>query len=153
MFVRGWDDSVGGWFMDKIPFKPTLYVTSTKESKYKTLSGVNVSPVNPGNIVECREFMDNYKNVDGIKVYGQERFLYQFLADEFPGEIEYDQDKIKLWSLDIETASENGFPKPEEAREEVLLGGQHPRSGPGLLRDSRARRPAGGARTHHRRRR
>ena len=28
-------------------------------------------------------------------------------------EIEYDIDKIKLWSLDIETASENGFPKPE----------------------------------------
>ena len=29
--------------------------------------------------------------------------------------------KIKMWSLDIETASENGFPKPDLAEEEVLL--------------------------------
>ena len=50
-----------------------------------------------------------------------ERFLYQFLAEEYEGEIDYDPTKIKLWSLDIETASENGFPKPELAEEEVLL--------------------------------
>jgi DNA polymerase elongation subunit (family B) len=47
--------------------------------------------------------------------------LYQFLSEEYPGTIDYDVNKIKLWSLDIETAAESGFPKPEEAAEEVLL--------------------------------
>ena len=50
-----------------------------------------------------------------------ERFLYQYLAEDFEGEIDYDPTKIKIWSLDIETASENGFPKPDLAQEEVLL--------------------------------
>ena len=59
--------------------------------------------------------------MDGTTIYGFDRVLYQFLAEEYPGEVEYDMNKIKLWSLDIETASENGFPKPDLAEEEVLL--------------------------------
>ena len=119
--VRGWDDSRGGFYMDKVPYEPTLFVPSKKETEYRTLDGIHVSPVKPGGIRDCREFIDQYTDVSGAKVYGMERFLYQYLSEEFDGEIEYDVDKIKLWSLDIETASENGFPKPEEAQEEVLL--------------------------------
>ena len=118
---RGWDDKKGGYFMEKVPFRPTLFLPSNKPTKYQTLDGKFVSPIQPGTMKECREFVDNYSNVSGTKVYGFERYLYQFLAEEYPGEIEYDIDKIKLWSLDIETASENGFPKPEEAVEEILL--------------------------------
>jgi DNA polymerase elongation subunit (family B) len=121
MLIRGWDDARGGHFMEKVKFNPTLYVTSKKDTGYKTLDGQNVSPVTPGNIKDCRDFIEEYNGVSGVTVYGQERFLYQYLAEEYPEPIEYDQDKIKLWSLDIETTSENGFPKPEEAREEVLL--------------------------------
>ena len=66
-------------------------------------------------------FIDDYNLVDGATVYGMERFLYQYLSEEYDEEIEYDIDKIKIWSLDIETSSENGFPKPELAEEEVLL--------------------------------
>ena len=121
MLVRGYDESKGGSYKERIPFKPTLFLSTDKESKHKTLSGQNVRPINPGSIKESREFIDNYSNVDGMKVYGMDRFLYQYLAEAFDEEIQYDKDKIKLWSLDIETSSENGFPKPEEAIEEVLL--------------------------------
>ena len=69
----------------------------------------------------CRDFLKDYDGVGGTTVYGFDRFIYQFISEEYPGEIAYDIDKIKLWSLDIETSSENGFPKPEEAIEEVLL--------------------------------
>jgi DNA polymerase elongation subunit (family B) len=85
------------------------------------LDGKYVSPVKPGGIKDCREFIEQYSSVEGMKIYGFERFMYQFLSNEYPGQIEYDRDKIKLWSLDIETASENGFPKPDLAEEEVLL--------------------------------
>ena len=121
IFVRGWDDEKGGHFKEKIPFKPTLFLSSPKPTKYKTLDGQYVSPVKPGTIRECREFIDNYSDVEGTSVFGMERFLYQYLSQDFDENIEYDMDKIKIWSLDIETASENGFPKPDEAAEEVLL--------------------------------
>jgi DNA polymerase elongation subunit (family B) len=121
ILLRGYDDRKGGSFKDKVPYKPTLFLPSPKETGYKTLDGRNVSPVQPGGIRDCRNFIDDYSSVDGTAVYGFERYLYQFLSDEYPGEIEYDINKIKLWSLDIETASENGFPKPELAEEEVLL--------------------------------
>ena len=121
ILIRGYDDKKGGHFMEKVKYNPTLYVTSKKDTGYKTLDGQNVSPVSPGNIRECRDFIGQYDGVSGVSVFGQERFLYQYLAEEYPERIEYDQSKIKLWSLDIETTSENGFPKPEEAREEVLL--------------------------------
>ena len=107
--------------MEKVPYEPTLFVPSKKTTEYRTLDGVHVSPIKPGSIRECRDFIEQYNGVSGAKVYGMERFLYQYLAEEYEGEIKYDVDKIKLWSLDIETASENGFPKPEEAIEEVLL--------------------------------
>jgi len=119
--VRGWDDSEGGHFQEKVPFKPTLFLSSNKPTDYQTLDGRYVAPVKPGNIKDCRAFIDDYNLVDGASVFGMERFLYQYLSEEYDEEIEYDMDKIKIWSLDIETSSENGFPKPDLAEEEVLL--------------------------------
>ncbi len=121
VLIRGWDDKKGGSFKEKVPFRPTLFLPTNKPTEYKTLDGVSVAPVQPGNIKECREFIETYNNVDGTKVYGMERFLYQFLSDNYPEQIDYDINKIKLWSMDIETASENGFPQPREAAEEILL--------------------------------
>ena len=121
ILLRGYDDRKGGSFKDKVPFKPTLFLPSPKPTPYTTLDGRYVNPVQPGTIRDCRNFIEDYTSVDGTAVYGFERYLYQFLSEEYEGDIEYDINKIKLWSLDIETASENGFPKPELAEEEVLL--------------------------------
>ena len=121
ILVRGWDDAKGGHFQEKVPFRPTMFLPSKTETGYKTLDGIDVAPVQPGTIKETRQFIDQYSGISGTKVYGMERFLYQYLAEDFAGQVEYDTEKIKLWSLDIETASENGFPKPELAEEEVLL--------------------------------
>ena len=121
ILVRGWDDKKGGHFQEKVPFRPTMYLPSRKPTEYKTLEGDYVAPVQPGTMKETKNFIADYDGISGTKVYGMERFLYQFLAEDYPENIDYDVSKIKLWSLDIETASENGFPKPELAEEEVLL--------------------------------
>ena len=107
--------------MERVAFKPTLFLPSKKPTEFTTLDGKNVAPIQPGTMKECRSFIETYSGVSGTKVYGFERYLYQFLSEQYPEEIEYDIDKIKLFSLDIETSSENGFPKPEEAAEEILL--------------------------------
>jgi DNA polymerase elongation subunit (family B) len=122
ILVRGWDDRKGGYFKEKVPYQPTLFMPSKRPNEqWHTLDGQPVHPVQPGNMRDCRDFLKDYENVDGVTVHGFERYIYQYIADEYPGEIEYDIDKIKLWSLDIETSSENGFPKPDLAEEEVLL--------------------------------
>ena len=121
ILLRGYDTAEGGSFKKKVPFQPTLFLPTNKKSEWHTLDGTPVTPIQPGTIRECRDFLNQYKEVEGTTVYGFDRFLYQFLAEEYPGEVNYDINKIKLWSLDIETASENGFPKPELAEEEVLL--------------------------------
>lgn len=48
MLVRGYED--GRYFQSEEEFQPTLYVTSKKQSKYKTLDGLSVEPIQPGKI-------------------------------------------------------------------------------------------------------
>ena len=117
--VRGYDN--GKHVMFKEEFSPTLFVPSKKESKYKTLDGENVEPIVPGFVRDCREFYKKYENVDGFKIYGNDRYVFQYISEKYPeDEIKFDITKIKLVTLDIEVASENGFPDVESAAEEIL---------------------------------
>jgi DNA polymerase elongation subunit (family B) len=117
--VRGYEN--GKSVMFKEEFSPTLFVPSKKESKYKTLDGENVEPIVPGSVRECREFYKKYENVDGFKIYGNDRYVFQYISEKYPeDEIKFDITKIKLVTLDIEVASENGFPDTESASEEIL---------------------------------
>ena len=117
--VRGYEN--GKHVMFKEEFSPTLFVPSKKESKYKTLDGDNVEPIVPGSVRDCREFYKKYEGVDGFKIYGNDRYVFQYISEKYPeDEIKFDITKIKLVTLDIEVASENGFPDVESASEEIL---------------------------------
>ena len=120
ILVRGYEN--GQRYTHRDVYNPTLFVSSKKKSKYRTLSGENVEPVKPGTIRETRDFISKYNDVDGFDVFGFERFIYQYISDNYPeDQIEFDISKIKLVTIDIETKSENGFPDVESASEEVLL--------------------------------
>jgi len=117
--VRGVQN--GKRFETRDEFFPTLYVKSKKDSKYRSLSGEAVEPVNPGTVKDCREFYSKYENVDGFEIYGNDRYIYQYISEKYPeDEIKFDISKIKLVTLDIEVASEGGFPDVESASEEIL---------------------------------
>ena len=117
--VRGYEN--GKHVMFKEEYCPTLFVPSKKESEYKTLHGENVEPIQPGFVKDCREFYKKYEDVDGFKIYGNDRYVCQYISDKYPeDEIKFDITKIKLVTLDIEVASENGFPDTESASEEIL---------------------------------
>lgn len=102
-------------------YNPKLYIKSNKKSKFKTLEGEYLEEIQPGTVKECREFIKRYEDVDNFNIYGNERFLYQFISDEYEHEIEYNLKDIKIYSIDIEVASENGFPRPDECNEQILL--------------------------------
>ena len=121
MLVRGYDN--GRHFEDMVEFRPTFFVPSKrKRSKWKTLDGQLVDPVKPGTIKECREFIDKYSQVQNFNVYGNERYVHQYISEEYPeNEINFDLNKIKLITIDIEVAAENGFPDVFNVAEELLL--------------------------------
>ena len=118
--VRGYDN--GEHFMIREKFSPTLFVPANKKTNYKTLNGDYVEPIKPGYVRDCREFIKKYNGVEGFKIFGNERYIYQYISEHYSeNEIKFDINKIKLLTLDIEVASENGFPDVESAAEEVLL--------------------------------
>ena len=104
----------------KIEYNPTLFVPTKENTKYKTLDGRPVEPINPGNMKECREFIERYKDVRGFEVFGNTNYVYQFLGDAFPDEIKYDFSKVVIANIDIETECENGFPDIENANERII---------------------------------
>jgi DNA polymerase elongation subunit (family B) len=117
--VRGYEN--GKHVMFKEEYIPTLFIPSKKESKYKTLEGEFVEPIQPGFVRDCREFYKKYEEVDNFKIYGNDRYVSQYISDKYPeDEIKFDISKIKLTTIDIEVASENGFPDTESASEEIL---------------------------------
>ena len=121
MLVRGYDN--GRHFEDRVEFHPTFYVpTKRKRSKWKTLDGQLVEAVKPGTIKDCREFIDKYSQVQNFNVYGNERYVHQYISENYPeDEIKFDLNKIKLVTIDIEVAAESGFPDVFNVAEELLL--------------------------------
>lgn len=118
--VRGYENGQSVKFKDE--YFPTLFVPSNIKTEYKTLEGKYVKPIQPGNVKECKEFYSKHEDIENFKIYGNERFLYQYISDQYPEEeIKFDINKIKLITIDIEVASENGFPDVESCSEEILL--------------------------------
>ena len=119
LLVRGYEG--GQPFSYRVPFSPTLYVPTKNYSEWRTLEGDCVEPINMGSINEAKEFIKKYKDVDEFPIYGNSRYLYQYIAEQHPEEeIRYDVSKIRVFTIDIETAAENGFPNIETADQEIL---------------------------------
>ena len=117
--VRGVEN--GRRYEHRDEFFPTLFVKSKRDSKYRTLSGESVEEVHPGTVRDCREFYKKYDEVDGFEIYGNDRYIYQYISEKYPeDEVKFDISQIKLVTLDIETTAERGFPDVESASEEIL---------------------------------
>jgi DNA polymerase elongation subunit (family B) len=120
ILVRGYEN--GRKFQDKVKFNPTLFLPSPKQEEWKTLDGKNVRQIKQGSIRDAKQFIQDHKDIDDFQIYGQTRFLNQYIFEEYPGdEIQYDTSKIRVFTLDIETGAENGFPDIESADQEILL--------------------------------
>jgi len=118
ILYRGYEDGQPVQF--RAHFSPTLYVLSKNTEEYKTLDGRNVSPIDFTNTRSAREFIKQYDGVEGFEIHGYDRFVYQYIRREFPGEVDYDISQMKIYAMDIEVQCENGFPNVEEAAEEML---------------------------------
>ena len=96
--VRGVEN--GRRYEHRDEFFPTLFVKSKKKTKYKTLNGEVVEAINPGTVRDCREFYKKYDDIEGFEIYGNDRYIYQYISEKYPeDEIKFDISKIKLVTL------------------------------------------------------
>jgi len=117
--VRGYEN--GSSFLSREKYSPTLFLVTDKPSEYKTLDGRYVEPIKPGFVRDCREFFAKYKDVDNFNIYGNDRFIYQFISDNYSEtEVKFDIKNINIITIDIEVASEGGFPTVQDCCEELL---------------------------------
>ena len=120
ILVRGYDH--GRQFSDRVKFNPTLFLPTEKPSEWKTLDGKRVRPVKQGTIKDARQFVDTHKEMADFPVYGQTRYNNQYILEEYPwDEMKFDMNQIRIFTIDIETGAENGFPDIETADQEILL--------------------------------
>ena len=109
----------GKRFDDRVYYQPTMYHQYKEKTRYTSLDGKYLIPKKFKSIKEAKEFVQRYSDHDGF-AFGMERFNYQYISDYYPNDIDYDLKKIKIFTIDIEVACENGFPNPNDAIEEVL---------------------------------
>jgi len=70
-------------------------------------------------IREARDFVKRYEDVSNFKIYGNTRYEYAFIADNFRGIIDWDISHLSVVFIDIAVGSENGFTDPYKATEPI----------------------------------
>lgn len=120
IFVKGYDKN-GNHFFRKEKYDPVLYLHSKKTTQYKSLKDEYLEPFYAGSIKESRNFIKRYEDVSNFEFFGQTNYPYNYIAEKYKKDITYDFEKIRVGFFDIETECENGFPKPDEAKEEITI--------------------------------
>ena len=114
---RGYEN--GKRFSYRVPFQPTLYVHTPKagEEGYKSLTDGNLplSPHKFGDMREAKNFIEEYKGVHGMKIFGSTNYITQFIQEEYPEKISYDVSHVNIVSFDIEVDIRDGFANIDEA--------------------------------------
>jgi len=120
LLYRGYNDH-GVRVEKKIKFKPTLFVRSKdKNTAWKSLDGLSLQPVDFNSMRDAKEWLETYKDMDNVKIYGNTNYMQQFIASAFPKDIQFNRNTVNIANLDIEVASDDGFPEPETANYPVI---------------------------------
>jgi len=119
ILFRGYD-SKGNRIHKRAAFKPTFYLPTKNDTEWTGLDGTPVSPLELESMSEATDFFKKYEEVSNFKVYGNNNYVAQFLATAYPEEVEYNLNMIRIGNIDIEVASDDGFPHPQDADHPII---------------------------------
>lgn len=103
-----------------VSYEPTLYIPdSTSTDDWKSITGTTLKAIKFDDVYAAKDFLKQYENVDGMKIYGLPRFVYAYLREKYPNHVDYDSSYIRTVYLDIEVNSGNGFPHVDACAEEI----------------------------------
>jgi len=119
ILFRGVKD--GKRIAERREFQPTLFHKTQEPTKYKSIFGEPVAPIKFENNKAATEHFNMYKDVENYPIFGQNYYAYQYITENFPGEVKWDANEMAIYSIDIETTSEGGFPNVDSPSEKVLV--------------------------------
>ena len=101
-------------------FQPTMFVPAPPEKcNYRTLKGKPVASMKFDDIATCRDFIKQYKGVAEFPVYGNPNYMIQYISEKFPKKFQWNMNKIRIYTIDIEVSAEGGFPNIQSAASDV----------------------------------
>ena len=103
----------------EVPYQPTLFVPTVKQSPYKTITGDRVEPRGFNSIKEARDFIQAREKVSNDPVYGMQQFAYAYINEEYEKR-DFDFNQLNILNFDIETRSDEGFPNIQTANMDIL---------------------------------
>tara|TARA_B100000575_G_scaffold294449_1_gene310471 strand:+ start:3004 stop:5517 length:2514 start_codon:yes stop_codon:yes gene_type:complete len=118
ILFRGFED--GERVAKKIPFMPTLFINSEYETGWFNLKNEPVLPKTFDSMRDASDFMKQYDTVENFTVYGTNNYVTQFINDRYPDAPRFERDKINVTTIDIEVASDDGFPFVQHAAHPVI---------------------------------
>ena len=119
ILYRGYTDN-GTPITKKYKFSPKLYLPVEEESKYKAFDGGNLKEIQFDKMSEAKDFIDMYEGTSNFKIYGTTNYIHQFITEVYPSGIQFDINHVNIVNFDIEVASDDGFPTPEEAAYPII---------------------------------
>lgn len=112
LLVRGVED--GERFERKVEIDLVMYVPDPS-GPHVALDGRRLSEKRFDSFSEAREFVSSAP----VPVYGTDKWVYKYLAEEYRGEVQYDYSMVVVATIDIEVEVGEGFPDPEEAEQPI----------------------------------
>lgn len=104
----------------QVSYRPRHFIPSKKgQTPYRSLDGRYLEVVELNSMGGARKFREQYDGVEGFEIHGYDRYVYTYISDKFQGDIDWDFNKVRIATLDIECECENGFPEPMLASEKV----------------------------------
>lgn len=108
-----------GSYKQEIYFKPSLFVNTDKETKYKSVLGKPLERVEFDSKNDYMQFIDKYSDVKGFEIHGEIQAEYQFIRNHY-GDSTPSFDLLDVAFIDIETTCDKGFPKIDNPEEKVI---------------------------------
>ena len=112
LLYRGYED--GQKVQRRIKYQPTFFVATPKGS-WKSIDGISCAPMIMDSMRDAKEWIQTNKQTAGRQIFGNDKYIPAFINDEFPGDIEFNRNQINVTTIDIEVASDEGFPEPDKA--------------------------------------
>jgi DNA polymerase elongation subunit (family B) len=109
----------GRKYSHKRNFSPKLFVSTHKDTQYKTIYGKPCEEISFKSCFDMYAFKKRYANVHGFDIHGDISPINQYISLNYKNAIEYNSSQLETLIYDIETTCENGFPDVMEAVEEI----------------------------------
>jgi DNA polymerase elongation subunit (family B) len=101
-------------------FSASLFIPTDKNTTKKTIDFKNVEEITFNSTYEIQEFKNTYDNVASFDIHGDIGVEYQYIANNYGNEFDYDFNQLKTLYIDIETTCDDGFPEILNPTEKVI---------------------------------